>query len=60
MFARFSTILSPLIAEIDPPIPMIIYCLISAVSMLISLFLTKSEDIEEAMKDLDDSISMHD
>jgi Na+/melibiose symporter-like transporter len=57
VFSRFSTIMSPLIAEIDPPVPMIIYCLICMVSMVVSLFLTKNEEIEDAMNDLDDSLS---
>ena len=59
VFARFSTILSPMIAEIDEPIPMIIYCLICTLSMFASLFLTKSSEVKAAMRDLDDSISMH-
>ena len=59
VFARFSTILSPLIAEIDAPLPMIIYVFICSLSMFGSLFLTKSEEVEDAMRDLDDSISMH-
>ena len=59
VFARFSTILSPLIAEIDAPVPMIIYVLICSLTMFSSLFLTKSEEVEDAMRDIDDSISMH-
>jgi len=49
VFSRFSTILSPLIAEIDKPVPMMVYCLICFLSMIVSLFLTKSKEIEDAM-----------
>ena len=59
IFARLSTILSPLIAEIDAPVPMIIYVIICSLTMFSSLFLTKSEEIEDAMRDIDDSLSMH-
>mgnify|MGYP002631616067 CR=1 FL=1 len=45
IFARFTTILSPLIAEIDAPVPMIVYCIICSVTMFASLFLTKSEEV---------------
>lgn len=59
IFARISTIMSPLIAEITPPIPMLIYCLICALSSIASMFLTKNKDAEEAIQDLDDSFSSH-
>ena len=59
LFARLATILSPLLAEITPPFPMVIYIMICIILMIASLFLTKSEDIDDAMQDLDDSISMH-
>lgn len=56
VFSRFSTILSPMIAELDPPVPMIIYCLVCVVSMTVSCFLTKNEEIEAAMRDLEESL----
>lgn len=59
VFARFSTILAPLIAEINKPVPMIVYILICFISMLSSLFLTKSEIVEDAFKEIDDSLSHH-
>ena len=59
LFARLATILSPLLAEVTPPVPMVIYIMICIILMIASLFLAKSEDTEAAMQDLDDSISMH-
>ena len=59
VFSRFSTILSPMIAELEPPIPMIIYSIVCTITMISSLGLTKSEEITEAIKDIDDSISYH-
>lgn len=56
IFSRISTILSPLIAEVTPPIPMIIYVLICSVSMIASMFLRKAED-GEAFADIDDCMS---
>ena len=58
IFARISTILSPLIAEIAPPVPMLVYVLFCAITMVASIFLTKNDDLDAAMQDLDDSISM--
>ena len=59
IFSRISTILSPLIAEVTPPIPMVIYVLVCFVSMVASMFLTKtgSDDVDLALRELDDSIS---
>jgi len=57
IFSRISTILSPLIAEVTPPIPMVIYVLVCFISMVASLFLTKNEEAEIALQDLDDSLS---
>ena len=59
IFSRISTILSPLIAEVTPPMPMVIYVFVCFISMIASLFLTKtgSDDIDLALQDLDDSIS---
>jgi len=57
IFSRISTILSPLIAEIKAPVPMIIYIFICMLSTVSSLFLTKNEEADEAMKDLDDTMS---
>ena len=59
LFARFSTILSPVIAEIEPPIPMCICVCICLMSSFGSLFLTKNEEAEAAMNDIDDSISQN-
>ena len=56
IFSRISTIMSPLIAEVTPPIPMIIYVLICTISMVASMFLTKAED-GEAFADIDDCMS---
>ena len=57
LFSRFATILSPMIAELEPPLPMIVYSIVCSITMISSLALTKSEEIEEAMKDIDDSLS---
>ena len=57
VFSRFSTIMAPLIAEVDPPIPMLVYCLVCTMTTFASMFLTKNEEIEEAMNDIDDSFS---
>lgn len=59
LFARFSTILSPLIAEVEPPIPMCICVGICLMSSIGSLFLTKNEEAEAAMNEIDDSISQN-
>ena len=59
VFSRFATILSPMIAELEPPIPMIIYSIVCTITMISSLGLTKSEEITEAIKGIDDSISYH-
>ena len=59
LFSRFATILSPMIAELDAPLPMILYSIICCISMLSSLGLTKNEEVGEAMKDIDDSLSFH-
>lgn len=59
IFSRISTIMSPMIAEVTPPWPMVIYVLICFISMVASLFLTKSgsDDVDLALQELDDSIS---
>ena len=59
LFSRFATILSPMIAELEPPLPMIVYSIVCSITMISSLGLTKSEEIAEAMKDIDDSLSFH-
>jgi len=59
LFSRFATILSPMIAELEPPLPMLIYAGVCCLSMISSLGLTKSEEVAEAMKDIDDSLSYH-
>ena len=45
IFSRVSTILSPLIAEVTPPIPMVAYVTICTISMLASAFLTKEDEV---------------
>jgi MFS family permease len=60
IFARVATIMSPMISELDPPIPMMIYVLFCSVTMVASRFLTKNEEAEEAMRELDESISNRD
>jgi OCT family organic cation transporter-like MFS transporter 4/5 len=59
VFAGFATSLSPMIAEMEAPVPMVVYIFTCMLSMASSLFLTKSEDVEDAMRELDDSVSMH-
>jgi MFS family permease len=59
VFSRMATILSPMIAEFEPPVPMIIYSIVCTITMISSLGLTKSEEITDAMKDIDDSLSFH-
>ena len=58
IFARVSTILSPLIAELTPPLPMATYVLICTIMMVASTCLTKNEQADAAMQDLDDTLSM--
>ena len=58
IFSRISTVLAPLIAEVSPPIPMIVYIFICFGSMCASAFLTKNEDVEAALGDIDDVMSM--
>lgn len=57
IFSRVSTILSPLIAEVTPPIPMIVYVTICSISMLASAFLTKTEELQDAMAQIDEVMS---
>lgn len=59
VFSRFATILSPMVAELEPPVPMIIYSIVCMITMISSLGLVKSEEINEAFKDIDDSLSFH-
>ena len=59
LFSRFATILSPMIAELDAPLPMVVYSIVCSITMISSLGLTKSEEVAEAMKDIDDSLSFH-
>lgn len=49
IFSRISTILSPLIAEVTPPVPMMTYVLVCTLSMIASQFLTKNDEIEGAL-----------
>jgi hypothetical protein len=39
--AKTTTILSPLVAEIDPPVPMILFCVTTCLGGLLSLFIRK-------------------
>ena len=57
IFSRVSTILSPLIAEVTPPIPMIVYVTICGISMIASAFLTKNEELQDAMAEIDECMS---
>lgn len=57
-FSRFMTTMAPMIAEMESPYPLIAYCLICVCSMLSTIFLSKNEDVEEALKELDDSLSI--
>mmetsp|Transcript_6148 Transcript_6148/g.9878 ORF Transcript_6148/g.9878 Transcript_6148/m.9878 type:complete len:156 (+) Transcript_6148:1800-2267(+) len=59
IFSRISTVFSPLIAEIHPPVPMIIFILVCSLSTVSSMFLKRNEQAEEAMRDLDDTLSQH-
>ena len=59
IFSRISTVLSPLIAEIPAPYPMVIYVFVCTVNMVASTLLKKNEDADEALKELDESISQH-
>lgn len=57
IFSRISTVLAPLIAEISPPIPMVVYIFICFVSMAASAFLRRNEEVDAAMADIDDTMS---
>lgn len=57
IFSRVSTIMSPLIAEVTPPIPMVVYITVCLISTFASAFLTKSEEYQEAIAEMDDCIS---
>lgn len=46
IFAKLSTIMSPLLAEVTPPVPMVIYVIFCLVTMFAALFLEKKEDIQ--------------
>jgi hypothetical protein len=46
-----------MISELEPPIPMLIYVLFCSISTVASRFLTKNEEAEAAMRELDESIS---
>ena len=47
--AKIATILSPLVAELDPPIPMTIFTIIAAVAVLLStMFRTAPEKIRKS------------
>ena len=59
LFSRITTIASPLIAEVHAPIPMLIYITVCTISSFFSLFLKGNEEIDEAMRDLDDTLSQH-
>ena len=59
IFSRISTILSPIIAEITPPVPMVIYVMVCVFTMVCSLFLKKNEQAEQALRDIDDTLSQH-
>jgi len=39
--AKFTTILAPLMAEVKPPVPMILFCLSAAVAGSLSFFIKK-------------------
>jgi hypothetical protein len=58
IFSRISTVLAPLIAEISPPIPMIVYILICFASMCASFFLRRNEEVDAAMAEIDDTMSL--
>lgn len=59
IFSRLSTALAPLLAEMEPPLPILVYTFICVISLIFSLFLSKNESVEEAFRDLDDTISIH-
>ena len=46
-----------MISELEPPIPMLIYVLFCTITTFASRFLTKNEEAEAAMRELDESIS---
>lgn len=41
--AKIATILAPMLAEVDPPVPMIVFSLMAALGGIVSLFIMKSE-----------------
>jgi hypothetical protein len=43
IFSRISTILSPLIAELKAPIPMVVYSLVCLINMVCSMFLKRND-----------------
>ena len=44
MFGKMGTVLAPLVAEIAPPIPMIIFCITVTLALILSNFI-KAQDI---------------
>ena len=49
MFSRVISIFSPIIAEIHPPLPMLIYATFCMLSVVGTLFLSKDKNAEQAM-----------
>ena len=50
--------MSPLVAELEPPIPMIVYISACTLLFFLSFFLKRSKDAEAALRELDEVISL--
>lgn len=51
MFAKTITIVSPLLAEVDAPVPMIVFVITCGVACIASFFIQKSDENKEIRKD---------
>lgn len=43
IFAKLATIISPMLAEVDPPVPMVVFTILSCLGGFLSIFLIKDE-----------------
>ena len=59
VFARVATICAPMIAELDEPIPLVIYVALSSSAALTSLGLRKKDDFEDSVKDRMNNVEKH-
>ncbi|CDW83769.1 solute carrier family member 5 [Stylonychia lemnae] len=51
IFAKMATIISPMLAEVDPPVPMTVFCIVSGSAAVLSLFIQTTPKKVEKPKD---------